>query len=57
MWIIEHWDVILIGVTGIVTGASIIAKCTPTETDDKIIGRILQFIDRIALNNKPTEIK
>ena len=54
MWIIENWGIILLGITSIVTGASILAKLTPTETDDVFIAKLLKFIDLIAINNKPT---
>jgi hypothetical protein len=56
-WLIANWDTILLGVTGIISGASIIAKLTPTETDDKILAKILRFIDLLAINNKPTELR
>jgi len=56
-WIIANWASVVAIVTGIVTVASIIAKLTPTETDDKIVGYILKIVDFLALNNKPTEIK
>lgn len=44
-------------ITSIITIASIIAKVTPTETDNRVLGVILTVIDKLALNNKPTEIK
>jgi hypothetical protein len=56
-WLIANWDTILLGVTGIISGASIIAKLTPTETDDKILAKILRFIDLLAINNKPSELR
>jgi hypothetical protein len=56
-WLIANWDTILLGVTGIISGASIIAKLTPTETDDKILAKILRFIDFLAINNKPSELR
>ena len=56
-WVISHWLDIVAVITGIVTVASIIAKLTPTETDDKIVAKILQVIDLLAINNKPTELK
>jgi len=40
-----------------VTAASIIAKLTPTETDDIWIARILKVVDFLALNNAPTMLK
>lgn len=39
-------------VTYIVTGASIIAAMTPSKKDDEWIGKILGYIDMIALNFK-----
>ena len=54
MWIVENWPIMLLGITGIVTGASILARLTPTEVDDVFIAKLLKFIDFIAINNKPT---
>ena len=63
-WLIANWDTILAGikvvvagVTGIVTGFSVIAQLTPTQTDNEFLGKILKFIDKLALNNTPTEVK
>lgn len=56
-WITTNLTEIIAIITGIVTVASIIAKLTPTEIDNKVIAKILQMIDFLALNNKPTEIK
>ena len=39
-------------VTYIVTGASLIAAWTPSEKDDKWIGKMFSYIDLIALNFK-----
>lgn len=54
MWIVENWPVMLLGITGTVTGASVLAKLTPTETDDVFIAKLLKLIDLLAINNKPT---
>ena len=56
-WIIANWESVVAIITGIVTVASIIAKITPTETDDKVVGFLLKFVDLLAINNKPTEVK
>jgi len=56
-WIIANWETIVAIITGIVTTFSVIAKLTPTETDNKIVGWLLKFVDFLAINNKPTEIK
>lgn len=57
LWILQNWDIILGAATGIITSASIIAKLTPTEVDNKILLILLKFIDKLAINNKPTEKK
>ena len=56
-WIINNWELIVAAFTAIVTAASIIAKLTPTEVDNKVIGYLLKLVDILAINNKPTEIK
>ena len=57
LWVINNWETILLAATGIVTGASVIAKLTPSETDDKWLAKILKVVDMLAINNKPTEQK
>jgi len=56
-WITANWVSVVGIITGIVTVASVVAKLTPTKTDDKLVGYALKFIDFLAINNKPTEIK
>jgi len=56
-FIINNITEIIAIITGIVTVASIIAKLTPTQVDDIWMARILKFIDLLAINNKPTELK
>ena len=51
-WIIANWDSVFIIVTGIIGVASVIAKLTPTEVDDKWVAKILQFVDLLALTPK-----
>lgn len=51
-WILNHWQELLLIVTSIVTVASLIAKLTPTEADDKFVQKILDFINLLALNKK-----
>jgi hypothetical protein len=53
----NNWDTILIAITSIVTAASVLVKITPSETDDKYVLKALKFLELIALNNKPAEIK
>jgi hypothetical protein len=51
-FIVEHWDEILLAITSIVTAASIIVKLTPSEKDDKIVSRIMKFLNTLAINPK-----
>jgi hypothetical protein len=43
-WIFEHKTDLLLAVTSLVTVASIIAKLTPAEWDDKLVGKILKLL-------------
>ncbi len=40
----------------IIAVASIIAKITPNQTDDKIVGFVLKFIDAFALTTGKTKL-
>lgn len=51
-FIVDHWDEILLAITSIVTAASIIVKLTPSEKDDKVVSRIIKFLNAIAINPK-----
>ena len=53
-WLIANWVDITAIIGGVVMVASIIAKLTPTEVDDNIVGQIIILLDKLALNNKPT---
>lgn len=48
----ENWLAVLAGVTSIVTGASIIAKLTPSTHDDAVIAKILKVIQFLSINGK-----
>ena len=56
LWILANWDTLLLIVSGVISVASVIAKLTPSEVDNNVIGYILKFIDMIALNKPPTKI-
>jgi hypothetical protein len=55
-WITANWGSLISILTGVVTISSVVAKLTPTEVDNKVVGTALQVIDVLALNNKPTVI-
>lgn len=56
-WITANAADLIAIFTLMVTVFSIVAKITPNETDNKVVGYILKLIDALALNNTPTEIK
>lgn len=37
--------------------ASVIAKITPTEVDNKVLALMLKIVDILAINTKPTKLK
>lgn len=48
-WIVNNIGTIITGILAILGGASILAKLTPTEVDDKIIQKIIDIINMVAL--------
>lgn len=51
-WIIEHWDDLMLIVTGIISVASVIVKLTPTPRDDEELGRLRKLLHTMALTPK-----
>jgi len=49
-WITSNWKVLITGILAILGGASILARLTPTEVDNKIIDAILRLIKTLGLN-------
>lgn len=57
-WISANWWTVIVPVfTGLVTIASIVAKATPNETDNKVVGVLLKIVDFFAMTTGKTEIK
>uniref|UniRef100_A0A6H1ZQ43 Uncharacterized protein n=1 Tax=viral metagenome TaxID=1070528 RepID=A0A6H1ZQ43_9ZZZZ len=56
-WIIENYTFLIAIIGGVVTTASIIAKLTPTKVDDNFFGFLIKLMDKLALNNTPTETR
>lgn len=44
-WITEHWDDVLAIYGGLVAICTTVVKFTPSTKDDKIIGKIINFLD------------
>lgn len=49
-----NWDNILGGILTIIGGASVLARVTPWEWDNKALDFIQKIIDGLALSKKPT---
>ena len=41
---------IIFGITSIISVAAIIAAATPSKTDDEFLGKIMKYVNVIALN-------
>lgn len=41
---------IIFGITSIISIAAIIAAATPSQTDDQFLGKIMKYVNVIALN-------
>ena len=53
-WIANNWLEIGAAYTALVTAASIIARLTPTKSDDKIVDFLLKGVNFLAIN-KPAK--
>lgn len=47
-WILEHWTDLLAIYGGIVAVATVICKLTPSTKDDKILEKIIKFLDHFS---------
>ena len=56
-WIITNLDTIALIVTGIISVASMIAKITPNETDNKYVAIAQRGIDMLAMTTGKTKLK
>jgi hypothetical protein len=51
-WILNHWQDIVMIITGVISIASIIVSLTPTKKDDEALGKVIKVLNYIALNFK-----
>jgi len=51
-WIIANRETLLIGAGMVLAGAAILAKLTPSPKDDKIIAKILAFLNLVPKKAK-----
>lgn len=52
-WLSANFFNLVAAATAIVTAASIIARMTPSESDDKVVDRVLKFIQWLSINGGP----
>lgn len=50
-WLKANWDSVLAIIGGIVSVATIIVKLTKTDTDDKILAKIIKVLSIFSLVN------
>ena len=48
-WITENWTQIVAAVGGVVLAARIIVKLTPTNTDNVVVEKIVNFLKGVGL--------
>ncbi len=51
-WLATNWATLLGGILAVLGGASILARLTPTEVDNKVIDAILKVIKVLGLNSE-----
>lgn len=56
-WIILNKETIALIVTGIISVASLIAKITPNDTDNKYVAIAQRGIDLLAMTTGKTKLK
>ena len=51
-YFIENWEQVFAVITAVVTTASAIAALTPSETDNRIVAKVKNVVDVLAINVK-----
>lgn len=49
-WIWNNSTEILLAITSLVTAASIIVRMTPSVKDDEAVGKVMKWVEWVALN-------
>ena len=49
-WVMEHWEEILMGVTRVGGGFSVLASMTPNSADNKVVDAVMQVINFLGAN-------
>ena len=51
-WLTAHWGDVITAALAVLGAASVVAKLTPTEADDKVIQKILDVVHAFGLTKK-----
>ena len=51
-WLMANWQQVITAILAVLGAASVVAKLTPTEADDKVINAILKAIHGLGLTKK-----
>jgi SepF-like predicted cell division protein (DUF552 family) len=51
-FLMDNWQEILAALTMVMSGASILVRMTPLESDNKVVDAILKVLQALALNKK-----
>lgn len=49
-YIMENWEQILMGVTSIVGGFSVLATMTPNSADNKVVDMVMRVVNFLGAN-------
>ena len=50
-WIVANWAYIVSAIAGVIFVASIIVKLTPTQKDDSVVKKIIDFLGHLSIFN------
>ena len=56
-FIINNWGTILAIIPMVIGLATVIAKITPNQTDDKVVGFLMRMVDLLAVHAEKTKTK
>jgi hypothetical protein len=52
-WLAQNWLNIVAAATSLITAASIIARMTPSKSDDAVVDKVLKVIQWLSINGTP----
>ena len=49
-WVMENWEQVLMGVSSIVGGFSVLATMTPNSADNKVVDMVMRIVNFLGAN-------